>query len=140
MSVYSGKTVTISRPVSDIYPRVSDIAQYRSLVESLPEEMRQKLAGVEFVDDCVKMDAPGVGQLTFRVTERVPSSHVGLEAVGSPIPLKISLDLTEPEPGVSTCLTPSIDIQIPAMLRPFIGGKIQEAADKFGELFATFLP
>ena len=42
--------------------------------------------------------------------------------------------------GASTRLTPRVEIQIPAMLRPFIGNKIQEAADKFGEVFTSLFP
>ena len=30
-----------------------------------------------------------------------------------------------------------IDVEIPAMLRPMIGGKLQEAAEKFNELILT---
>lgn len=140
MSIYSGKPVTIARPIGDIYPRVSDIAQYREIVESLPESQRQRLQGIVFENDTVKMDAPGVGALVFKVTERIPSTHVGLEAIGSPIPLKLSLDLAEANDGAATTLTPRIDIQIPAMLKPFIGNKIQEAADKFGEVFTSLFP
>lgn len=135
MSVYSGKAVVLSRPVDEIYARVSDLGQYREMVEQLPADQREKLQGVEFRGDSIKMDAPGVGELVFAITERTPSSHVGLEAVGSPIPLKLSLDL-EAVDGSTTRLTPKIDINIPAMLKPFIGSKIQEGADRFGEVFA----
>ena len=50
-----------------------------------------------------------------------------------------SLDLADVD-GASTRLTPRIEMQIPAMLRPFIGNKIQEAADKFGEVFTSLFP
>lgn len=136
MSKYTGKSVTLSRPVAEIYAKVSDLGQYRPLVEQLPEEQRSRLQGVEFTDETIRMDAPGVGRLEFKITERREPSHVGLTAIGSPVPLKISVDLKEEDPS-STTVTPAVDIEIPAMLRPFIGGKIQEAADKFGEVFTT---
>ena len=135
MAVYSGKSIELPRPVDEIYARVSDLGQYREMVEQLPAEQREKLSGVEFRGDSLKMDAPGVGELVFSITERTPSSHVGLEAVGSPVPLKLSLDLEDVN-GVSTRLTPRIDINLPAMLKPFIGPKLQEGADRFGEVFA----
>lgn len=75
MSVYSGKPVTLQRPISEIYAKVSDLGQYKSMVESIPEEHRDKIAGVEFRDDCVKMDAPGVGELAFKIIERVPEKR-----------------------------------------------------------------
>lgn len=43
----------------------------------------------------------------------------------------------QPVSESTSSLTPSIDIELPAMLRPFIGNKLQEAADKFGEVFTS---
>ena len=139
MAVYSGKPVTIGRTIDDIYAKVSDLSQYKEMVESLPAEQREKLQGVEFRGDAFKMDAPGVGELVFKIIERTAPNHVGLNAEGCPIPLKLSLDLADVD-GASTRLTPRIEMQIPAMLRPFIGNKIQEAADKFGEVFTSLFP
>lgn len=139
MAVYSGKPVTIGRTIDDIYAKVSDLSQYKEMVESLPAEQREKLQGVEFRGDAFKMDAPGVGELVFKIIERTDPTHVGLNAEGCPIPLKLSLDLADVD-GASTRLTPRIEMQIPAMLRPFIGNKIQEAADKFGEVFTSLFP
>ncbi|MCM1051018.1 MAG: hypothetical protein NC349_03580 [Paenibacillus sp.] len=139
MAVYSGKPVTIGRPIDDIYAKVSDLSQYKEMVESLPADQREKLQGVEFRGDAFKMDAPGVGELVFKIIERTAPTHVGLNAEGCPIPLKLSLDLADVD-GASTRLTPRIEMQIPAMLRPFIGNKIQEAADKFGEVFTSLFP
>lgn len=136
MAVYSGKPVTLPRPVEEVYAKVSDLGQYREMVEQLPAEQRAKLAGVEFRGDALKMDAPGVGELVFKVAEKVPGKKVAMVADGSPIPLKIVLDLLAETPE-STRLTPRVEIEIPAMLKPFIGNKLQQAADKFGEVFTS---
>lgn len=136
MSVYSGKTVTLPRPIEEIYAKVSDLAQYKPLVDQLSDDQRVKLQGVEFNGDSVKMDAPSIGQLVFRISERTAPTHVGFAAEGSPVPLKLSLDLASVSEN-STSLTPKIDIEIPAMLRPFIGNKLQQAADHFGDMFTS---
>ncbi len=78
-----------------------------------------------------------MGQLKFVVKERVAPSKVTLEAAQSPVPLKLIVAL-EPDGDSSTTATSIIDVEIPAMLRPLIGGKLQEASDKFGELLQTF--
>lgn len=136
MATYSGKSVTLPRPIGVIYEKVADLSQYRDMVEQLPEEQRAKLNGVEFDGDSIKMDAPAVGQLVFKISERVPSSRVSFSAEGSPIPLLLSVNLKEAD-AEHTTVTPAIKIEIPPMLKPFIGGKIQEAADKFGEVFTS---
>lgn len=136
MATYKGKSVTLPRPIGQIYEKVADLSQYRGLVEQLPEEQRERLNGVAFEGECIRMDAPAIGQLVFKISERIPTSRVSFSAEGSPVPLSLSLDLKEEGPE-STSLTPSIKIDIPTMLRPFIGNKIQEASDKFGEVFTS---
>lgn len=136
MATYKGKSVTLPRPIGQIYEKVADLSQYRGLVEQLPEEQRERLNGVACEGECIRMDAPAIGQLVFKISERIPTSRVSFSAEGSPVPLSLSLDLKEEGPE-STSLTPSIKIDIPPMLRPFIGNKIQEASDKFGEVFTS---
>ena len=136
MATYSGKAVTLPRPIRQIYEKISDLSQYRDLVNQLPEEQRAHLNGVIFEGESIKMDAPAIGQLIFRISDRTPFTHVGFTAEGCPVPLALNIDLKETDAD-STQLTPSIKIEIPPMLRPFIGNKIQEADDKFGEVFTS---
>lgn len=136
MSTYTGKAVTLPRPVEEIYAKVADLTQYKDLVENLPEEQKAKLNGVRFQDDAICMDAPAIGQLKLRISERVPRERVGFTAEGSPIPLNLTISL-RPEGDAQTVVTPAVALEVPAMLRPFIGNKVQEAADKFGEVFTS---
>ena len=87
MATYTGKPVTLPRPIGQIYERVADLSQYRSLVDQLPEEHREKLNGVEFDGDCIRMEAPAIGQLVFKISERIPTSRVSFSAEGCPVPL-----------------------------------------------------
>ena len=43
------------------------------------------------------------------------------------------IDITAIDESSSEVVT-AIDVEIPAMLRPLIGGKMQEAANRFGEM------
>lgn len=136
MSTYTGKPVTLPRPIATVYEKVADLSQYAEMVNQLPEEQREKLNGVKFEADSIRMDAPAVGEMVFKITGRTPMSRVEFSALGSPIPLNLNVNLKE-EGENATVITPSIKIDIPPMLRPFIGNKIQEAADKFGEVFTS---
>ena len=59
-----------------------------------------------------------------------------LEAQGSPVPMKLNVALN-PVDAASTEVKGSIEVEIPALLRPMIGPTLQKAADRFGELFAS---
>ena len=134
MATYKSKPVSIHRPVSEVYERISDIASYQKHIDQLPEEAKQKIGDVQFTDDSISINAAPVGQLKFIVKERIAPSKVTLEAAQSPVPLRLVVEL-EPDGDDATSI---IDVEIPAMLRPLVGGKLQEASDKFGELLKTF--
>lgn len=136
MSKYSGKAITLSRPITEIFEKISDLSQYNKLIEQLPASQREKLGGLEIEGDTVKMDAPAIGKLVFKINERVAPNRVNFSAEGAPVPLNLCVNLKEEGPG-KTSITPAIDIELPAMLKPFLGGKIQEAADKFGDVFTS---
>lgn len=76
---------------------------------------------------------PQVGEIRFDVVERQEPSRVVFAAANQPVPLKLALDLAEETPE-STRVVSTIDVEIPAMLRPLVGGKMQEAADRFTDL------
>ena len=92
---------------------------------------------MQFTDDSISINAAPVGQLKFVVKERIAPSKVTLEAAQSPVPLRLVVEL-EPDGDDAAIATSIIDVEIPVMLRPLVGGKLQEASDKFGELLKTF--
>lgn len=137
MATYKGKAVTVPQSNQQLYDKISDLSALRNKIEELPEEARQRLGEVKFGDDEVAIMAPAVGELRFRIVDRVSPSQVKLQAVNSPVPFFIIMNL-KPIDAESTELQTVLDAEIPAMLRPMIGGKLQEAADKFGEMFNNF--
>ncbi|MDE5821549.1 MAG: hypothetical protein K2H63_03580 [Paramuribaculum sp.] len=137
MASYSSKPAVINKPVDEVYERISNIGAYQQKLDSLPAEVREKIGDVRFEDDAIVITAAPVGEIRFAVKERVSPSKVTLAAEQSPVPLNLTVNL-EPESESSTKATSVIDVEIPAMLKPMIGGKMQEAADKFGELITTF--
>lgn len=137
MASYSSKPAVINKPVDEVYERISNIGAYQQKLDSLPAEVREKIGDVRFEDDAIVITAAPVGEIRFAVKERVSPSRVTLAAEQSPVPLNLTVNL-EPESERSTKATSVIDVEIPAMLKPMIGGKMQEAADKFGELITTF--
>lgn len=136
MAKYESKPVTVNQSVEVLFDRFSDISLFQQKIEEIPAEHRAKLGDVTFESDAICINTPQVGQLKFKVTERTAPGHIVFSAVGSPIPLSMIIDITavdEQSANVST----AIDVEIPAMLRPLIGGKMQEAANKFGEMIAN---
>lgn len=137
MSKYKGKPVTVNQPVADVFSKISNIGAYQQRLDSLPEEARAKLGDVRFTDDAIVITAAPVGEITFKVTERVEPEVVRLAAEQSPVPFGIAIH-TRAAGDTATEIATELDVDIPAMLRPMVGGKLQEAADKFSELMTVF--
>lgn len=137
MAKYSGKAVMVNQPINDIYNRISNLSSFQQWLDELPEEMRDKLGDVRFTDDRLIINAPAVGEITFVMAERVAPTLLRMTAENSPVPFNIVMNFIEKSPE-STEVRTDLDVEIPAMLRPLVGGKMQEAADKFSEMFSNF--
>lgn len=125
----------MNRSQAELYERLSNLGDIRRNLDSVPEDLKAKLGTVTFPDDeTLAFTAPGVGEMKFRIVERTEPRSVKFLADTGVVPIHVVLDL-DPESPESTNVVASIEAEIPAMLRPLIGGKLQEAADKFGEMF-----
>lgn len=134
MSKYSGRTVAVARSAQEIADKFADLSQFSAMLDKMPEEERAKIGDVTFDTDSVAINTKQVGTVRFQVVERTPQA-VRLSAVGSPVPLSMSIDLDPTSPS-TTNVTTNIDIDIPVMLRPMVGPHLQKAVDQFSDLVA----
>ncbi len=137
MAKYQGKPVIINRPVQDVYNSITNLAAYQERLEQLPPEAKEKIGSVRFTDSAVVITAAPVGEIQFNVVEKREPQLMKLAAANSPVPFEIMVHMA-PESDFSSKVSTELNVEIPAMLRPMIGGKMQEAADKFSELISTF--
>lgn len=135
MAQFKGKPYSINKSRQALYERLSDFGALQEHIHELPDEVRSKLGTVTFPDaDTFAFTAPGVGEMKFKIVERVAPERIKLLADTGVVPINVILDLQEEESD-KTAISATIDADIPMVLRPLIGGKLQEAADKFGEMF-----
>lgn len=136
MAKYSSKPASVSAPVNDVYKSLTNIEAFQQRLDSIPEEQRKQIGDIKFTNDSITLNTPQVGELQFVVVERKENERLVFSAAKSPIPLTLAVNLNAKN-ETETEITSVIDVEIPAMLRPLIGGKLQEAADKFSELILT---
>lgn len=137
MSKYIGKPVDVAQPVADVFNKISDIGAYQARLDALPEEIRAKLGDVKFTDEAIVITAAPVGEIRFKVVEKKAPDVVRLEAEQSPVPFGIAIHTNAVDDN-TTRVSSELEVDIPAMLRPMVGSKLQEAADKFSELMTAF--
>ncbi len=137
MSKYRGKAVVVNGNVEDVFSKIANLGAYQQYVDSMPADIKAKLGDVRFTDDSIVLNANPVGEIVLKQTRLESPSLIEMQAQNSPVPMALSI-VTSPV-GDSTEVVPSIDVEIPAMLRPLVGGKLQEAADKMSEILGMLL-
>lgn len=133
MAVFKSKPVTVARPASEMFERLSDLTRLQGTLDKLPADQREKIGNVEFTPDSIKMNTTQVGEITFKVIEKVEPTKVVFGTSSSPVPLTMQLDIT-PAGETDSTVVASLDVEIPAMLRPLVGPQLQKAADQMGSL------
>jgi carbon monoxide dehydrogenase subunit G len=105
-------------------------------LDQLPADMLEKVGSVDFInDDAFAIEAPGLGRVQFDIVNRTEPTSVTFAANAGPVPLNLVIELAA-QGDNATSISSAIDVEIPMMLRPLVGGKMQEAADRFSQMIA----
>ncbi len=133
MATYSSKPVTVEDSAGNLFGRISDLSAFQKRMDSLPAEIRAKAGDVKFTEDSIFINGGPVGEMRLDVTRRDAPVLMKLEGANTPVPMSLSIQL-EPVDDSHTQVKAVMEVDIPPMLKPLVGGKMQEAADRFGQL------
>lgn len=136
MTTYKGKPAVVDTPADQLFSRFSDLSNLQAALNNLPAEELAKVGELRFDRDSLTMVTPQVGEIKFQVIERQAPGKVVFSAVGSPLPITMAINF-KPLSDASTEVVTAIELDIPAVMKPFVGPKLQQAADRFGELMGT---
>lgn len=136
MACYSSKPVEIPASIDVVYERISNVAAFQDKLDQIPADVRAKMGDVSFRDDAIVIAAAPVGEITLRLLEKEPPRRVKFVAENSPVPIGLAINLADKGNSLTEA-TSAIEVDIPVMLKPLVGPKLQEAADKFGELLTN---
>lgn len=101
--------------------------------DAISEEQRKQLEQVRVTADTISFPGGPVGEVTLRIVEKTAPTLIRLEGMGTPVPLNLTMRIT-PVSDTECRAQVTIDIQIPAMLKPMVNGPLQKMADQFGQM------
>lgn len=141
MAIYKSPEVTLKGSATEVYDKLSNLENLKSLmdkipVDQVPEDKRKAFEDLQITQDSISFPAGPVGALTLKMTEKVSPSLIRLDGEGSPVPLALIMHI-EPEGTTASKGYVEIDIQIPALLKPMVGGQIQKMADQFSDMLKS---
>jgi hypothetical protein len=137
MAIYKSQIQPIAAPAEAVFDKLSDLSSLKTLLENVPQsaipaDKKEMFDAVRVTADTISFPAGPVGELTMKLTRRERPTLLVLEGLGAPVALSMSLEIgIISEQASEACVV--IDIAIPPMLKPMIGGTLQKMADQFGE-------
>ncbi len=138
MAKYKREKVTLLASADKVYGKLSNLEGLGSLLkqvpmDQVPEDQRGMLEQVKVTPDTISFPAGPVGELTLAVSEKVEPTLIRLEGRGTPVPMSLSMHITPLTP--ETCEAEvEVEVKIPMVLVPMIGGTLQKMADQFGQM------
>lgn len=123
---------------SAAYAKLTDLSSFQERLESLPEDLKSKVGDISFTADTISFNGTPMGALVLKLSETVPDKRVAFTAQGAPVPVIMSIALEDKDTDKAEAIS-SIDVEIPAMLKPMIGPKLKEAAEKMGEMIKNLV-
>lgn len=139
MSTFTGKAVEINLPQEQVYAKLANLGDYQTYIDQLPEEIRAKIGDVRFTPDAILITAAPVGEICLAVSDRRENSGMTFTASNSPVPMTVDINLSPAgERPDATVLSTSISVEVPAMLKPFVAPKMEEAANRLSEMLGNF--
>ena len=141
MAIYSSGEVNLNASAPNVFDKLSNLENLQGMLDKvpadrIPEDKRQMFENIKITPDTIEVPGGPMGNLIFRVTERIAPSLIKLKGEGIPIEMALILHLT-PISDSSSSAKVDVDINLPAMLKPMVGGQIQKIANQFGEVLGA---
>lgn len=138
MAVFKSPTANINAPAEVVFERLSNLENLKTLMakvpeDKIPEDQREMFNAVKVTADTISFPAGPVGEITLRMDTKEPFSLIRLVGVGTPVDLSLALDI-EAQGNDASQGTVTVDIAIPAMLKPMVAGPLNKLVSQFAQM------
>lgn len=131
-SKYESSIKQIPYPQEKVYEKLSNLENIEQVRNRIPED---KLNGLTFDRDSVSISVPPVGSITMCIIERDEPKCVKFEAKNSPVPFNLWIQIL-PVTETTSKMKVTIKADIPMILKPMLGSKLEEGIDKIADALA----
>lgn len=129
MSQYESSTKHIPFPQEKVYAKLEDLNNLEGLKDKLPED---KVKDLTYSRDEATVNVPPLGNVTIKVVEREAPKCIKLEAVGSPIPVNMWIQII-PDGEEASKMRVVAKAEINFMLRSMIEKPLKDGLEKIAD-------
>ena len=132
MSQYESSTKHIPYPQEKVYAKLEDLNNLEGLKDKLPQD---KITDLRYSRDEATVNVPPLGNITIRVVEREEPKCIKLEAVGSPIPVNMWIQII-PDGEEASKMRVVAKAEINFMLRAMIEKPLKDGLEKIADVLS----
>ena len=129
MSKYESSVKQVPYPQEAVYRNISDLSNLERVRDRVPTDQIQEFS---FDRDTVWVNVPPVGQISLRIIEREEPKCVKFEAVQSPMPFNLWVQIL-PVDEQNSKMKVTVKADIPIMLKALVSGPLQDGVDKVAD-------
>lgn len=141
MTTVKSEKKIIAASAERVFDKLSNLDNLKPLLESIPrdripEDKLEMFDNLKISADTITIPAGPVGQITLRVTDRMPYSLIRLQGEGTPVPMSMQLEIESK--GEKECeVQVAIFLDIPIMLKPMVSGPLKKIVDQFSQVLGV---
>lgn len=132
MSQYESSTKHIPYSQERVYAKLEDLNNLEGLKDKLPED---KVKEFTYSRDEATVNVQPLGNVTIRVVEREVPKCIKLEAVGSPIPVNLWIQII-PDGEEASKMRVVAKAEINFMLRAMIEKPLKDGLEKIADVLS----
>lgn len=132
MTKFESSIKQIPYPQVAVYRNLSDLNNLEKVRDRVPED---KVKDFKFDQDSVTISVDPVGAITLRICEREEPKCVKFEAVESPLPFNLWIQIL-PVTETTSKMKLTLKADIPFMLRGMVSGPLEDGLEKIADALA----
>lgn len=132
MTQYESSVKQIPYSQERVYAKLEDLNNLEALKGKLPED---KVKEFTFDHDQATVDIPPIGKVTIKVVDREEPKCIKFEAVGSPIPVNMWIQII-PDGSEASKMRVVAKAELNFMLRGMIEKPLKEGLEKIADTLA----
>lgn len=132
MTKFESSIKQIPYPQVAVYRNLSDLNNLEKVRDRVPED---KVKDFKFDQDSVTISVDPVGAITLRICEREEPKCVKFEAVQSPLPFNLWIQIL-PVTETTSKMKLTLKADIPFMLRGMVSGPLEDGLEKIADALA----
>ena len=132
MSQYESSVKCIPYSQERVYAKLEDLNNLEALKDKLPKDKIQEFA---YDHDQVTIEIAPIGKVTIKIIEREAPKCIKFEAVGSPIPMNLWIQII-PDGSEASKMRVVAKAELNFMMRGMIEKPLKEGLEKIADTLA----